>query len=119
MPERWLTEMQKIGRMRPLSDVLERAEHGPSLPDPGPRPTSRVAAALVAIVITIAGAWTAYAALTDTRGRQPLSDGATDFTATWPETTLTEAQQVQARVDAGDPAVQWRKDPAGVALRFG
>ncbi len=111
--------MQKIGRMEPIPDLLERAEHGPSLPEPRPRPTSRVAAALVAVVITLAGGWMAYAALSGTGGRQPLSDGATDFTATWPETSLTEAQQVQERVDAGDPAVQWRMDPAGVALRFG
>jgi hypothetical protein len=119
MPERWLTEMQKIGQMEPIPDLLERAERGPSLPAPRPRPTSRVAAAIVAVVITIAGGWMAYAALGGTGGRQPLSDGATGFTATWPETSLTEAQQVQARVDAGDPAVQWRLDPAAVALRFG
>jgi hypothetical protein len=119
MPERWLIEMQKIGRMEPISDLLERAEHGPSLPPPRPRPTSRVATAVVAVVITIAGGWMAYAALSGTAGRQPLGDGGTAFSATWPETSLTEAQRVQARVDAGDPKVQWRTDAAGVALRFG
>lgn len=73
MPERWLAEMRKIGRMEPIPDLLERAEDGPSLPEPGPRPTSRVGAALLALVITIAGGWMAYAALRDTGGRQPLT----------------------------------------------
>lgn len=119
MPERWLTEIQKIGRMEPIpDDLLERAERGPFLAEPGPRPTSRLAAALLAVVIMIAGGWMAYAALSGTGGRQPLGDGAPDFIATWPETSLTEAQQVQARVDAGDPAVQWRNDPANVGLHF-
>jgi hypothetical protein len=120
MPERWLAEIQKIGRMEPSPDLLERVEHGPSLPDPGPRPASRMAAALVAVVIAIAGGWMVYAAFINASGRPPLGNNATDFTsATWPETSLTEAQQVQARVDAGDPAVQWRTDEAAVALRFG
>jgi hypothetical protein len=120
MPERWLAEMQKIGRMEPSLDLVERAEHGPSLPDPGARPGSRVAAALVAVVIAVAGGWMAYTAFSDSGGRQPLGNSASDFTSTtWPETSLAEAQQVQARVDAGDPAVQWRTDEAAVALRFG
>ncbi len=119
MPERWLSELQKIGRMEPIPDLLERAEHGPSLPEPRPRPASRVAAALLAVVITIAGGWMAYAAFSGAGGRQPLGNGAKDFTATWPETSLAEAQQVQARVDAGDPAVQWRTEAAAVALRYG
>jgi hypothetical protein len=119
MPERWLTELKKIGQMEPIEDLLVRAERGPSLPEPAPRPTSRMAAALVAGVIAIAGAWMAFAAFSGAGGRQPLSNGATTFTATWPETSLEEAQQVQARVDAGDPDVQWRADPAAVALRYG
>ncbi|MDP9331179.1 MAG: hypothetical protein M3P11_11145 [Actinomycetota bacterium] len=120
MTERWQTEMKKIGRMEPSLDLLERAEHGPSLPDPGPRPASRVTAALIAIAIAIAGGWMLHAAFSDSVRRQPVGNSATDFTsATWPETSLAEAQQVQVRVDAGDPAVQWRTDGAAVALRFG
>jgi len=46
MPERWLTEIQKIGEMEPIPDSLARAEHGPSLPQPGPRAASRAAAGL-------------------------------------------------------------------------
>jgi hypothetical protein len=120
MPERWLAEMNKIGWLEPNEDLLERAERGPSLPDQGARLTSRMTAAALAIVIAIAGGWLAYNAFSGTSGRQPLGNGTTGFTATtWPETSLQTAEQVQARVDRGDPDVQWRTDPGAVALRYG
>jgi hypothetical protein len=119
MPERWLTEIQKIGRMEPIPDLLERAEHGPSLPQPGPRPASRVAAALFAVAITIVVAWVAYAVVSGAGGRQPFGNNAGDFKAIWPETSFAEARQAQARVDAGDPAMQWRTKAVSVAFRFG
>ncbi len=120
MTERWLTEVKKIGQMEPTENLLERAEHGPSLPEPGPRPTSRMAAALIAVVVAMAGGWLAFNAFSGAGERQSLGNGATDFKATtWPETSLEQAQQVQTRVDGGDPAVQWRTDPASVAFRYG
>jgi hypothetical protein len=120
MPERWLAEIQKIGRMEPIGDdLMERAERGPFLAEPGARPASRLTAALLAVQIMVAGGWTAYAALSGTGGQQPLGDGATDFEALWPETSFAEAHQVQALVDAGDATVQWRVDPSGVALHYG
>lgn len=48
----------------------------------------------------------------------PTSDGTEDVNATWPETSLVDAQQAQVRADAGDPEVQWRTDAATVALRY-
>lgn len=120
MTERWLAEMNKVAKLEPNEDLLQRAERGPSLPDQGARLTSRVTAAAVAIVIAIAGGWLAYTAFSGTTGRQPLGNGTTGFTATtWPETSLQAAEQVQARVDRGDPEVQWRTEPGAVALRYG
>jgi len=118
MPERWLTEMRKIGRMEPFEDLLERAERGPSLPEPGSRPATRMAVALFAVAIAVAGSWLAFRALTGTGDAQPMSGGTADFSAMWPETSLLEAQQVQALADVGDPEVQWRTDAATVAVRF-
>ncbi len=123
MTERWLAEMHKIGRMEPshddLDDVMERAERGPSLPEPRARTASRLAAALLAVAIMVAGGWMAYAAIDGTGGRQALGDGAIAFDGLWPETSLAEAQQAQALVDAGDTTVQWRLDASGVALHYG
>jgi hypothetical protein len=120
MPERWLAEIQKIGRMEPTSDdLMERAERGPFLAEPRARTTSRLTAGLFAVVIIVAGGWMAYAALSGTGGQQPLGDGASEFVALWPETSFADAQQVQALVDAGDATVQWRTDPSAVALHYG
>lgn len=119
MPERWLTELGKIDRMEPSLDLLERAEGGPFLPEPRPRPAARVTAAIVALLIAVVGGWVAFDALRGTdRVRQPAGDPEL-FSALWPETSLADAQQVQERVDAGDPDLQWRTDAGGVALRYG
>ncbi len=123
MTERWLAEMQKIGRMEPshddLDDVMERAERGPSLPEPRARASSRVAAALLAVAIMVAGGWMALAATSGTEDRQASADGVIAFEGLWPENSLAEAQQAQALVDAGDTTVQWHLDASGVALHYG
>lgn len=119
MPERWLTELRKIDRVEPSLDLLERAEGGPFLPEPGPRAAVRVRAVLVAILIAAAGSWGAFAAL---RGADRVelgpAGGSDTFSALWPETSLADAQQIQARVDAGDPEVQWRTSAGAVSLRY-
>jgi hypothetical protein len=55
MTERWLQEMRRITETEPSVDLLERAELGPSLPDAGPRPASRVMIAVFALLIAVAG----------------------------------------------------------------
>jgi hypothetical protein len=118
MPERWLTELGKIDRMGPSLGLLERAEAGPFLPEPRPRPAARVTAAIVALLVAVAGGWVAFDALRGNDGvKQPAEDPQT-FSALWPETSLANAQQIQVRVDAGDQAVQWRTDAGEVALRY-
>lgn len=119
MPERWLTELRKIDRLEPSLDLLERAESGPFLPEPGPRPVARVGVVLVAVLLAAAGSWGAFAALRGTDGvEQGPADGPDAFAALWPETSVADAQQVQARVDAGDPEVQWRTEAGAVALQY-
>ena len=97
----------------------ERAEAKPSLPDLGPRPLARATVALVAVVVAALGIWGAFAGFRDagSAGHGPGTDSEA-FVALWPETSFAEAQQVQGRVDAGDPAVQWRTQAGGVALRY-
>lgn len=119
MPERWLAELGKIDRMGPSLDLLERAEGGPFLPEAGPRPAARVTTVLVAVLVAVAGSWVAFAALRSTDGDEQRPAGDPDaFSALWPETSLADAQQIQARADAGDPEVQWRTDAGSVALRY-
>jgi hypothetical protein len=118
MPERWLAELHKIDRAEPAYDLLERAESGPFLPDPGPRPLARATIVLVAALVAAAGSWGAFAALRGAGGTDRMPAGPETFEALWPETSSAEAQQVQARVDAGDPDVQWRTEAGGVALRY-
>ncbi len=119
MAERWLTKLQTIEQVEPSHDLLERAEAGPLLPEPGPRPAARVTAVLVAVLVAAAGSWGAFVALRSTQGvgRGPAGE-ADGFTALWPETVLADAQLVQGRADAGDAAVQWRTEAADVALRY-
>jgi hypothetical protein len=105
--------------MGPSLDLLERAEDGPFLPEPRPRPAARVTAVLVALLVAAAGSWVAFAALRGTDGVEQGPAGDSEaFSALWPETSLADAQQIQASVDAGDPEVQWRTDAGGVALRY-
>jgi hypothetical protein len=119
MPERWLTELGKIDRMGPSLDLLERAEGGPFLPEPRSRPAARVTAAIVALLVAVAGGWVAFDALRGTDGVDKRPAGDPDaFSALWPETSLADAHQIQAHVDAGDPEVQWRTDAGGVALQY-
>lgn len=118
MPERWLTELRKIDGVEPSIGLLERAEGGPFLPDPGSRPMARATTVFVAILIAAAGSWGAFVALRGSDGVQGAADGRDGFTALWPETSLADAQQIQAQVDAGDPKVQWRTEAGAVALRY-
>jgi hypothetical protein len=55
MTERWLHELGKLAGAGPRVDLLERAERGPSLPDAGPRPASRVMIGVFALLIAVAG----------------------------------------------------------------
>jgi hypothetical protein len=119
MTERWQTRLQVIDHIEPSQDLLERAEAGPRLPDPGPPPATRVMAVLVVAVIAVAGGWGAFAALRSDPGvRQGAAGGEDVFTALWPETLFADAREVQERADAGDGAVQWRTEAADVALRY-
>jgi hypothetical protein len=119
MPERWLSQLKKIDRVEPTYALLERAGVGPFLPEPGPRPTARVWAVIVAVLVAAAGIWGAFAALRGVGDADGVAgDDRGAFAALWPETAFAEAQQVQERVDAGDPAVQWRTDGAEVAIRY-
>ena len=120
MSERWLIELRKIGRMEPSSDLLARAESLPSLPEPGPSPAARVRIAVVALLVAAVGSWGAFAALNGAGVVEHQAGGSNEaFSALWPETSFAAAQQVQERVDAGDPEVQWRIDPVSVAFRYG
>jgi hypothetical protein len=116
MPESWVTQLSKIDHVEPSHDLMERAERGPSLPEPAPSPSRSAGIAVFALVLSVAAAWGAFVGL---RGsEQGPAGGPETFTAVWPETSLADAQKVQAQVDAGDPDVQWRTDAAAVALRF-
>jgi hypothetical protein len=116
MPERWLTQLRKIDHVEPSHDLMERAERGPSLPEPAPSRSRRAGIAVFALLLSVAAAWGAFAGLRGSE-RGPAG-GPENFTAVWPETSLADAQKAQAQVDAGDPDVQWRTDAAAVALRF-
>jgi hypothetical protein len=116
MPERWLAEVQKVERLRPIPDLLARAEAGPTMPEPAPRPRSRFAAGLLAVFVAIAGGWAAYNALA--AGGETATNVGTSSVG-WPDASIADAEQVQARVDSGDPDAQWRTEAAAVALRYG
>jgi len=118
--ERWLSQLQKIDRVEPSYGLLERAEAGPFLPEPGPRPMARAVIVVFAALVAAAGTWGAFAALRGVGGTDGVAGGRdpATFQALWPETRLSDAQEVQERLDAGDPAVQWRIDAADVALRY-
>ncbi len=116
MPERWVTQLSKIDHVEPSHDLMERAERGPSLPESAPSRSRRAGIAVFALLLSVAAPWAAFVGL---RGSdQGPADSPETFTAVWPETSLADAQKVQAQVDAGDPDVQWRTDAAAVALRF-
>lgn len=118
MPERWVAELRKIDRVEPAYDLLERAESGPLLPDPAPRPLARATIVLVAALVAAAGSWGAFAALRGAGGTDGGPAGPETYDPLWPETSIAVAQQVQARVDAGDPDLQWRTKAGDVALRY-
>jgi hypothetical protein len=120
MSEKWLTALKKIEWVDPSPDLLERAtEHGPTLPDPGPPTGLRVTTLLIAVLVAAAGSWAAFAGLSGMGGAQhEAADGQEVFKALWPETSRSEAEQVQTQVDASDSAVQWRIDSGSVALRY-
>jgi len=120
MSEKWLTALKTIDWVDPSPDLLERAnEHGPTLPAPGPPSRLRVTTLVIAIIVAAAGSWAAFAGLSGLDGaRHEVADGQEAFNALWPETSRSEAEQVQALVDAGDSGVQWRIDSGSVALRY-
>jgi len=120
MSEGWLTELRKIDWVDPSPDLLERAqEDGPILPDPGTPTGLRVKTLVIAILVAVAGSWAAFAGLSGMDGaQQEAANGPEVFKALWPEMSRSEAEQVQALVDAGDSGVQWRIDSGSVALRY-
>jgi hypothetical protein len=118
MPERWLTELGKVDRLQPPLDLLERAEGGPFLPEPGPRPVARAGVVFVAVLVAAAGSWATFAAFRGTDGVERRPIDASAFSGLWPESSLMDAQQAQTRVDAGDPDVQWRTEAGAVAVQY-
>jgi hypothetical protein len=118
MPERWREQLRRVDELDPDPMLLDRARGGPQRPAPGPRSSSRVVAGLVAFAVFAAAGLFAFRAL-DPRGVTPSGETAGTSQILWPERVVSDARAVQARVDAGDPSVQWRRDPKEVAARFG
>lgn len=68
MTERWQQPLREVART-PMSDaLLDEARRGPRFPEPGPRTSSRVLAAAVAIVVALAAALLIRPALEPTPG---------------------------------------------------
>jgi hypothetical protein len=86
----------------------------------------RATAAAVACLVAVGGL--SLAAVAVVNGRQGTGPTSTTWTppsvpTLWPElwtepTAAATMADVQRRVDAGDPAVQWRTDPRAVVERF-
>jgi heat shock protein HslJ len=63
MTERWLSELRKVRTLDPPSTVLERAEQGRRLPDPGPSGPRRAIVIVVALALGIGSTTVAVVAL--------------------------------------------------------
>ena len=118
MPERWREVLGRVDELAPDPGLLDRARGGPQRPAPGPRPSSRLVAGVVAFAVFAAAGLFAFRVL-DPRGMTPEGQTAGAPQVLWPERVVSEADAVQAQADAGDPSVQWRLDPKEVATRFG
>jgi len=74
MTERWQTQLERIERLHPDGDLLERARHRPLPPLPNDGPGRRAGAILVAAGLTVGLAVGGYIVLSD---RSPSSDPVT------------------------------------------
>jgi hypothetical protein len=110
--------LEKAGdRAKPAPDAFEKLERRRARK----QRSKRLATAVFAFAIAIAGSVGAFTAFRDSSGNRTtqLGGSSTDhFYALWPEQTLADAQRVQDQVDSGDPSIQWRTDAEGVAGRF-
>ncbi|MGZ4131684.1 MAG: hypothetical protein ACXVWF_01450 [Actinomycetota bacterium] len=108
----------------PAPDVWERArgtEPAPERDDVvvGPGASKRIVAGIVAFALFLgAGVFAWQAFRPGTTAPVAVSNDGVSGVALWPERTAEALAVVQARADAGDPAVAWRLDPKEVATRF-
>jgi Tol biopolymer transport system component len=65
MTERWQTLLERIDRLHPDDDLLERGRHRPTRPEPDVTPGRRAGAIVVAAVLTVGLAAGGYLALRD------------------------------------------------------
>ncbi len=100
-------------RIDPRSDAFERLERRRERK----ARNRRITAGVVALLVAIGGS---YAAFTVFRGSTATigGEGSGGFHALWPEVTLADAQQAQARFEAGDHSLDWRVDAGAVAGEF-
>ncbi len=71
MPERWQTELNRVERLAPEDDLVDRALDRPRRPLPGPRPWSKAAIIVVALLVPAAATYGVVAAI----GRDPDAPG--------------------------------------------
>jgi Tol biopolymer transport system component len=76
MTERWKTQLERLERLHPDEDLLERARHRPLPPLPSQSPRRRVAAIVVAAALTAGLALGGYLVLSD-RSRPRIAVGGT------------------------------------------
>lgn len=100
-------------RIDPRSDAFERLERRRARK----ARNRRITAGVVALLVAIGGSYAAFTVFRDSGGTIGGQDSG-GFHALWPEQALSDAQQVQERVDARDPDVAWRLDAASVAGSF-
>jgi hypothetical protein len=77
----------------------------------------RITAGVVALLVAIGGSYAAFTVFRGSSGRLGAV-GDSGFHALWPEVTLADAQQAQARFEAGDHSLDWRLDAGSVAGEF-
>jgi Tol biopolymer transport system component len=63
MIERWRTELRNVDRLRPEDDLVDRALDRPRRPLPGPRPWSKAAIIIVALLVPAAATYGVVAAI--------------------------------------------------------
>lgn len=60
MSERWRAELKRIDRLRPDDDLVGRAAERPFRPIPAPRPSTRIAIIVFALILAVAGGYGAF-----------------------------------------------------------
>ena len=107
------TSLERVGeRIAPRPDAFERLDRRRSRK----QRNQRIAAGVVAAIVAVAGSVALYAGF---RGATEQPGGPLgEVVALWPERSLADALAVQDKVDAADPALQWRLDPVTVTQGF-